>query len=503
MEGIRSKRQLLWIWRKFASLLVMLVLILMPFGTLARAEVAAGEISFSSSSYVAWEGRTLVLEINRTSGSGAASVLLTPIDGSAQKNEDYFAVNGPSEPIRLYFVEGQTVMQLNYNITDDTLIEGDENFSFMLSDPEGATLGSNTVANIVIKDSDTPIPGPGEFNLSSEIYSAGEGDGYANLTVNRTKGTTGEVTLYYSVLGCGNFGCSATEGEDFLGGYSLSITFANGETSKTIQVPLIDDRMFEGDEKIQIYLSSASNGATIGDKSLGVLTIVDNEPQPILTLESGTYSITENGSKLSINVLRENYLDTITTVEYVTGSGSAEASKDFVAKYGKLTFQPGQSTATIEIEVLDDTVYEGDETFSVNLWKPDRGELGSITSAQVTILENEPVPSRLEFSAPQYYGLEKSGQVTVIVNRMDYTGAPATVDYATVSGTAIAGEDFTAVSGTLTFAPGESSKEIPITFIDDKKKEPFETFSVQLSNPTGGAAIVGQGKVTVTIQDKY
>ncbi|QYR22263.1 hypothetical protein KZ483_04500 [Paenibacillus sp. sptzw28] len=501
MQEIRSTRQRPCKWKKIASLLVMFVLVLLPFGALAHAEEAVGEISISADDYVTPEDRGgFLLNIKRTGGSsGFASVSFT-IGGSAKINEDYEAYEAPSEDRILYFEEGVTLIQFIYITHSDSLAEGDENITFTLSDPYGATLG-NSIANVLIADEDYRNPAAGEISLSAGSYSAGEGDGYANLTVNRTNGAEGAVAVDYRYEGCYYWPCSANEGEDYLGHYGY-IILADGETSKTIQVPLIDDSVYEGDENFHLVLQSVSGGATIGSLNSADVTILENEPHPMVTLESGTYTITETGYKLSLNVLRENNLDAVTTVDYMTASGTAEAGSDFIAKSGTLTFNKGQSSALIEIEVRDDTVYEGDETFTVTLSNPTMGKLGQNASGQVTIFENDPPPSEVEFSALHYYGLEKSGQVTVVVTRTGYTGGPATVDYATGSGTAIAGEDFVSASGTLTFAPGESSKTIPITLIDDKMKESFETFSVQLAKPTGGAFIGNQGKVAVTIYEK-
>jgi hypothetical protein len=170
---------------------------------------------------------------------------------------------------------------------------------------------------------------------------------------------------------------------------------------------------------------------------------------------------------------------------------------------GRLIFYPGDTVRTIEIEVIDDHAYEGTgETFTISLSNPtgDTG-LGSITSAEVTILENDP-SGQVQFSAPEYYGIEESGMVMVKITRTGSTEEAATVQYRMVSGTATAGADFVSAEGTLTFAPGQTSKKVQIKLIDDKLKEYNETFSIQLTNPAGGAVIGAQASAVVNILDK-
>src|SRR5438552_14623535 len=105
---------------------------------------------------------------------------------------------------------------------------------------------------------------------------------------------------------------------------------------------------------------------------------------------------------------------------------------------------------------------------------------------------------RIEFlnAAPSVY--ENGTNVSVVVTRVPATGA-ATVDFTTADGTATAGQDYQAVSGTLSFSDGETFKIITIPIIDDLLSEGTETFIVTLSNPTGAA--LGLSAVTVTIFD--
>jgi outer membrane protein assembly factor BamB len=96
-----------------------------------------------------------------------------------------------------------------------------------------------------------------------------------------------------------------------------------------------------------------------------------------------------------------------------------------------------------------------------------------------------------------------ASQAVFTVSLTSAIGTPVSVDYSTVNGTALAGIDYTATSGTLTFAPGETSKTILVPTLDDGLADPTKGFTVNLSNPTGGAITNGQGVGTILDDTKF
>ena len=107
----------------------------------------------------------------------------------------------------------------------------------------------------------------------------------------------------------------------------------------------------------------------------------------------------------------------------------------------------------------------------------------------------------LQFSTNIYYVTENAGSVILTVQRTGDTNAAVSVDYASANGTAIAGSDYTATSGTLTFAAGETNQTLAVPILNDGLVEPaiYETFTVTLSNPTNailGTRTVATGRIT-------
>src|SRR5262249_8430090 len=127
----------------------------------------------------------------------------------------------------------------------------------------------------------TPAPQPGTLQFSNAAYAVGESGGTATITVTRTGGSDGSVTVNYATSNG-----TATAGSDYTAS-SGTLTFAAGETSKTFTVPITDDTLGEGNETVNLTLSSPTGGATLGGQGTAVLTIQDND---VPTLQSITVS---------------------------------------------------------------------------------------------------------------------------------------------------------------------------------------------------------------------
>jgi hypothetical protein len=146
---------------------------------------------------------------------------------------------------------------------------------------------------------------------------------------------------------------------------------------------------------------------------------------------------------------------------------------------------------------------EGSETVNLQLSSPTGGAvLGSPSSAVLTILDDEvPSPGQLHFAAANYNVREDGGTVTLTVTRLGGANGPVSVHYATGGGTAVAGTDYTAVSGTLAFADGQTSQSISVPILNDAVFKGVRVFNVTLSNPAGGAVLAPPTTSVVNIID--
>src|ERR1043166_1870383 len=115
-------------------------------------------------------------------------------------------------------------------------------------------------------------------------------------------------------------------------------------------------------------------------------------------------------------------------------------------------------------------------------------------------LEKREVPTTTAFLSSAESTGEGSGAKQLFVYLSGSSSQTITVDYATADGTAVAGSDYTSTSGTLTFAPGETSKSFTVSVTDDSLDEDDETFTANLSNPTN-ATLGSPSTETITILD--
>ncbi len=184
------------------------------------------------------------------------------------------------------------------------------------------------------------------------------------------------------------------------------------------------------------------------------------------------------------------------TVNYTTVDDTATAGSDYVAASGSVTIPPDALQATVPLQINGDTLAEPNEQFIFRISSPTNATLGDITDEIVKILDDDPpVVSAQDLTVAE--GNVATKVVNVVVKLSQSDTRQVTVNYATVDGTATAGNDYVAASGTLTFAPGAVSKTIPITIMGDTVGEPAEQFYVDLSAPV--VAIMGQARATVSI----
>src|SRR5436309_4688249 len=221
---------------------------------------------------------------------------------------------------------------------------------------------------------------------------------------------------------------------------------------------------------------------------------------PVVQFDSATYSVDENGGSATITVTRSGVLSGVLTVRYATSNGTATAPADYTAKSGTLTFNAGETIKTFTIPIVNDTLHESDETVNLTLSNPTGGALGNLSTAVLTIVDDD-TAGTVQFSSATYSVNENAASVTITVTRTGGTASGVKVNYATSDGTATAGSDYTAKSGTLTFRAGVAQKTFTIPITNDTLDESDETVNLTLSDPTGGATLGTPDTAVLTIID--
>jgi uncharacterized delta-60 repeat protein len=338
----------------------------------------------------------------------------------------------------------------------------------------------------------------GSFQFSAPTYSVKENGGSITITVTRGGGTENTVTVDFATSDG-----TAKAGTDYTA-TSGTLTFAPGESSKTFTVAVKDDGVFQPVNKtFNLTLSNATGGALVGFQKTAIVTIVETNQAGTLQFNAATYSVPKNGGNLTVTVTRTNGSDGMVSVNFQTSNGTAIAGTDYTATTGTLTFAVGETSKTFTIPILNNGVQTPDLTFTVTLLTPMGGAaLGTPDKAVVTIV-NTNQAGTVQFSAAAYSVAENGGNLTVTVTRGNGNSGAIAVDFATHDGTAVAGTNYTATSGTLNFAAGENSKTITIPVKDDAVFSPANlTFTITLSNPTNGAALGRPSAAVITLIEK-
>ena len=206
-------------------------------------------------------------------------------------------------------------------------------------------------------------------------------------------------------------------------------------------------------------------------------------------------------SAISFTVsLDEAATDTV-TVDYATADGTATAGTDYTSTSGTLTFDAGTTSKTISVSIADDETDESDETFTVTLSNASGANVGTSTATGTITNRAVVVETTATLSIAGGSGTEgDDDDIDFTVTLDEAASDTVTVNYATSDGTADAGDDYTAKSGTLTFSAGTTSKTISVPIADDVENESDETFTVTLSNASG--ADLGTSTATGTIRNR-
>jgi hypothetical protein len=317
-----------------------------------------------------------VFNVSRGNGAGTASVNFNTADGTATAGADYIAIPTTT----LNFANGETTKTVTVQVRGDLLDEPDESFFLNLSNAVGADLNTSQAIGTILDDDDAGII---QFSLDS--YSIAESAGTAFIKVTRTGGLDGQVTVDYAT----DDGSAIAPGD--YTSKTATLTFNQGEASKTIAVPIINDGDSEPTETVNLILTNATGGSTLGERTTAELNILASDRKAgSLQFSASSYTFNENVGTATITVNRVGGADGVVTVRYSTMAGTAKAGSDYTTEINTLTFDDGETSQTIEIEILNDTLFEIQEELKLTLSAPTGGaKLGSPRIAALKIVDED------------------------------------------------------------------------------------------------------------------
>ncbi len=446
-------------------------------------------------------------------GDGPTRVEVTArLDGSARTaaTEVAVSVSGSGDPDAVDFAavpDFEIVIPANapsgagaFTLApeDDTVAETDERLGIAGRSDLPVTSTSVTLAD----DDDGSDDGPRRILLSASPGRVSEGDGPTSVEVTaRLDGSarTAATEVVVSVVGGGD-----PDAVDFDPVPDFEIVIPANAPSGTGRFTLRpeDDLAAEADETLTV---SGASDLPVAPATVELLD--DDEAPPGRSLSIADAGAAEGAGGMEFAVTLDGPSPEEVAVRYATSdpAGSmgavAAAGVDYQSAKGTLEFAPGEVSKTIRVAILDDALDEPDEEFAVVLSAPRGASLGR-GSATGTIRDDDEAPS---LSVADASGGEDAGELEFAVALSAPSVSGVAVDYATadpagsMGAAAEAGSDYKSASGTLEFAPGETSRTIRVFVIDDALDEPDEEFALLLSAPRGAA--LGRGSASGTIRD--
>jgi Ca2+-binding RTX toxin-like protein len=410
-----------------------------------------------------------------TAATGTVSVHYATENGTATAGPDYVATSGT-----LTFQAGETSKTVTVNVASDSLSEADETFNLHLSGAVGAGISDAIGVGTILNDDGLVVDDAVVREGTSSTPTT------ASVNIRLLTASTTPVSVHWATTPG-----SATSPADFTAS-SGTVTFAAGETVKTVAIPVIADSLIEGEQSFNVVLSNPT-GTSIVDGT-GLVRITDDDG---FSVSDAVVTEGNDGTtSLVFTVTLGSALATRATVNYASANGTATAGSDYSAQTGMLTFLAGETSKTVTVAVNGDFAPEGNETLTLNL-SGASGGTGILRATGTGTIFNDDGLSIADASVTE--GNSGTVLVPVTVTLSAPASGAVTVAYTTQDGTATAGVDYVATSGTLVFAAGETSKTISVAVKGDTQFEGNETFRVLLSSPSGSALV--DGSATVTIQN--
>ena len=342
------------------------------------------------------------------------------------------------------------------------------------------------------------LAGSGVFQFTAANFEADENSTNAVISVRRRGGTAGNMTVDFSTVGL-----TAVPGINF-SNVNTTLYFPVGETLQSVVVPVMDDFQITPDLLVSNYLSNPLPPTGLGAQYFSLLTIVNDDSS--VNFVTDMYSVQQNvpGGMMFIEVMRQGSTRGSASVDlFTTTNGTAVAGMDYTTVSNTLTFQPGDTSVKLRIPILNNPLATMDTTVTMQLSNTFNTLLGVPNQATLTILSSNSAPGQLRFSQTNYVVGEGDGFLyATIVRTNGHTGV-VSVNFSTLPGSAIAGLDYVAANGSLTFNNGEISKAIPVQILQQSRFNGNPSFSLVLSNATGGATLIGPTNVPATIMDNH
>jgi hypothetical protein len=411
--------------------------------TSLRPHITTPELQIQSVNAVVSEGTPAAFVITSSAANGTDLTVNIDTGGTADSND----IVPPPESIVL--PANATSVTLSVPTRVDKVVKPDKTLTVSLASGSGYTVGSPDSAQTTITNNNVP-----SLKLTGGVTVAPGGS--ATLTV-----TADQAPVHDTQVGL-TFGGDAAPGTDY---HTVNpvLTLSAGSTSTSVTINTLNNSVIQPDRHIVVSINPAPASYTIGSPGIAVITVAGatgSAALPVVTLRSASTSLAK-GQPFAVTVGLSEALSTPLTI-VVSYGGTAVAGNDFTVPGGSIVVPAGQTAASITIPTVLDNVVESDRVLTVSLAPSSAYQVGSPSSASVTITSSVLPELSISINTPV---VTEGGSATFTISANQAPVKDTSVSY-TVIGTAQPGQDFQPLVGTALLKAGQTTVTVVLQSIE-------------------------------------
>ncbi|MCG8454076.1 MAG: hypothetical protein MI717_12950 [Spirochaetales bacterium] len=454
------------------------------------------------------ETNVVTIGLNGLAPVGGVQAQWTINAGTAVLNTDYSTESGSitiPEGERQVSITSGDIGIINNDVDEDT-----RTLIITLENPTGARLGTNNTSTISLVDDDvSPI-----LSLTEGADDVAESAGDVQLTATFNGSSQRSLSARWVVSSE-----NATEGSDYSNSTG-TLVFAPGETSKNFVIQILDDSLDEINEELTVRLE-AIDDLRLGETISHTFSITDNDDPPSMSVQVAT-SVDEDvsGGNITATFTLDAPSSLSISADYATADDTAIAGTDYTATSGRALFAPGETSATVDIPIINDVLVEDDKSFNFVISNIVNATFSGTLSQSITIVNDDLPTVTITGLTVTEVAPGPNDQVTIArFTLSEPLDEEATVNYlfiaeaSSINYAFSQGQDLTVyrsnppdasygARGTIRFAAGEVSKDLQAYFQDSSTYyEGTESLTIELRNPSTNITL-GNTRSAVRVQDK-